>query len=120
MHRADVARLVQARRVREVRDHERDDMAGRGERPCVDPVLVGEFLERPLRKVLDDLLQDGVYSPACCLGFGFHKELVLYTRKADQDNAFCFCQAVLRRRRKPTVAREHHAGIARRLDDLAC
>ena len=42
------------------------------------------------QQVLDDLLQDGVYSLARCLGFGFHKELVLYTRKADQDNAFCF------------------------------
>ena len=106
--------------MREVRDHERDDMAGCGKRPSVDPVLVGEFLERPLRKVLDDLLQDGVYSLARCLGFGFHKELVLYTRKADQDNAFRFCQAVLRRRREPTVAREHRAGIARRLGGLAC
>ena len=64
--------------MREVRDHERDDMAGCGKRPSVDPVLVGEFLERPLRKVLDDLLQDGVYSLARCLGFCFHGTRIVY------------------------------------------
>ena len=53
-------------------------MAGCGKRPSVDPVLVGEFLERPLRKVLDDLLQDGVYSLARCLGFGFHGTRIVY------------------------------------------
>ena len=64
--------------MREVRDHERDDMAGRGERPGVDPVLVGEFLKRPFRQVLDDLLQDGVYSLARCLGFCFHSTRIVY------------------------------------------
>src|SRR5574344_1867731 len=53
-------------------------MAGCGKRPSVDPVLVGEFLERPLRKVLDDLLQDGVDSLARCLGFGFHGTRIVY------------------------------------------
>src|SRR5574344_925398 len=53
-------------------------MAGCGKRPGVDPVLVGEFLERPLRKVLDDLLQDGVYSLARCLGFCFHGTRIVY------------------------------------------
>ena len=64
--------------MREVRDHERDDMAGCGKRPGVDPVLVGEFLERPFRQVLDDLLQDGVYSLARCLGFCFHGTRIVY------------------------------------------
>ena len=87
VHRADVARLVQARRVREVRDHERDDMAGRGERPGVDPVLVGEFLESPARQALDDLLQDGVYSLARCFAFGFHGTRIVYEEDRAEQRA---------------------------------
>ena len=69
MDRAGVADLVEAERVRQMPEHQRDDMAPDREPARVDAHLVGDFLYRPARNQLDDLVEGGIYCRCCFLLF---------------------------------------------------
>lgn len=61
MDRTGVADLVKAERMRQMPEHQRDDMAPDRKPACVDTNLVGDFLYRPARNQLDNLMKGRIY-----------------------------------------------------------
>ena len=95
----------------DMRDHERDDVAGCGKRPSVGSIFVGKFLDRPFRKVLDDLLQNGVYSLTRCLGFCFHGTRIVYEEGRPRQRFFLSCGS-----RRQSISRQIGKSEIRTLD----
>jgi len=61
MNRTGVTDLIEAESMRNMTEHERDNMASDGKPACVDSYLVSDFLYHPSWNQLDNLMKGRIY-----------------------------------------------------------